>query len=134
MLVRDYLPLQQGLRHVHSSDMLYLLAGQRLSSTTTRIKTVVSYNKSVFFDIVRDYLPLQQGLRHDILYPVICPMLCQRLSSTTTRIKTLLLIVYYLLILLVRDYLPLQQGLRPNNPHDGAYEPLSETIFHYNKD
>ena len=37
-LVRDYLPLQQGLRHVNNRETLTFVA-------------------------VRDYLPLQQGLR-----------------------------------------------------------------------
>ena len=40
MKVRDYLPLQQGLRLGAGQQHLELFSGQRLSSTTTRIKTL----------------------------------------------------------------------------------------------
>ena len=61
--VRDYLPLQQGLRR---------------SSLSSRVRE----------SNVRDYLPLQQGLRHSSGRPRVLAASSQRLSSTTTRIKT----------------------------------------------
>ncbi len=60
---------------------------QRLSSTTTRIKTH----------------PRNRAVENP---------LCQRLSSTTTRIKTNMISFVKSIIGVVRDYLPLQQGLR----------------------
>ena len=63
--VRDYLPLQQGLRPVIILGFATQCAGQRLSSTTTRIKTPASRTDTTS-----------------------APARCQRLSSTTTRIKT----------------------------------------------
>ena len=62
--VRDYLPLQQGLRPAH----------QKIPHQTN--------------GAVRDYLPLQQGLRLILYLKTNNQFLCQRLSSTTTRIKT----------------------------------------------
>ena len=83
---------------------------QRLSSTTTRIKTVGVLLGALGGVGVRDYLPLQQGLRRNIVL--------------TKRA-----------MLAVRDYLPLQQGLRLEwNVKVFAEFPMSETIFHYNKD
>ena len=61
--VRDYLPLQQGLRHHLKSSLQYQME-------------------------VRDYLPLQQGLRLLKALEYRSPTGGQRLSSTTTRIKT----------------------------------------------
>ena len=63
--VRDYLPLQQGLR--------YRVEYEPVTSERT----------------VRDYLPLQQGLRSNWNTEVFTPSFCQRLSSITTRIKIL---------------------------------------------
>ena len=84
--VRDYLPLQQGLRRfIHLYKSVKGVFGQRLSSTTTRIKT-----------------PLSRELAHSFEG--------QRLSSTTTRIKT------------------------PQTFWNQQLPRTSETIFHYNKD
>ena len=107
--VRDYLPLQQGLRRVYRlsyendrlvRDYLPLQQGLRLSWPSILL----------FLFCVRDYLPLQQGLRrkHNRLTRV--SVLGQRLSSTTTRIKT--------------------RGARLWEAAPAG----SETIFHYNKD
>ena len=109
--VRDYLPLQQGLRLL---DLVFLkrlrLTGQRLSSTTTRIKTKCETLIDKRAMLVRDYLPLQQGLR-------LLGVAEGRKSD------------------LVRDYLPLQQGLRqPAASSFASKFRASETIFHYNKD
>ena len=37
--VREYVPLQQGLRHTHYVVCNHCLTGQRVCSITTRIKT-----------------------------------------------------------------------------------------------
>ena len=86
--VRDYLPLQQGLRLI---EMISLL-----KSTTVRdylplqqgLRPKKSPGLSQARAHVRDYLPLQQGLRP--VRPVNVPRVIggQRLSSITTRIKT----------------------------------------------
>ena len=60
--VRDYLPLQQGLRL--SKGIEEGKSGRpRLSSITTRIKTEIFKFFHLLCKNVRDYLPLQQGLR-----------------------------------------------------------------------
>ncbi len=109
--VRDYLPLQQGLRLSGKVDFLAVLDGQRLSSITTRIKTIHLLIFSVNCSHVRDYLPLQQGLRlkapNGVLHNATRS---QRLSSITTRIKT-------------------SVKVSTHNERN-----MSETIFHYNKD
>ena len=69
---------------------IFFLLCQRLSSTTTRIKTELKPSTTVSLS-VRDYLPLQQGLRPYVGH----------LKPALTG---------------VRDYLPLQQGLRPRRP------------------
>ncbi len=111
-MVKDYLPLQQGLRHVgfwrvkkatfsqrlssittrikthlqgcHAQALL----SQRLSSITTRIKTQTRSPTSPAGWMVKDYLPLQQGLRPLMRVLALNRTSCQRLSSITTRIKT----------------------------------------------
>ena len=134
MLVRDYLPLQQGLRPSRRIFTCHSVHSQRLSSTTTRIKTPAATTLSCRGLGVRDYLPLQQGLRQ---LPSCHRELLQgqRLSSTTTRIKTDSTPAGSVFTLAVRDYLPLQQGLRQFNILDERiHGKESETIFHYNKD
>ncbi len=134
--VRDYLPLQQGLRPVTLRSLLqastvrdYLPLQQGLR----QYETPMARRRSD----VRDYLPLQQGLRlltvslmavsiesqrlssittrikTDFREHLLLDVLSrQRLSSITTRIKTCVLSFLLLFRSLVRDYLPLQQGLR----------------------
>ena len=87
-IVRDYLPLQQGLRPYALVHAYRDIDGQRLSSITTRIKT---------------YSNTKSWRLH----------WCQRLSSITTRIKTTPAPPRSSSGCRVRDYLPLQQGLRP---------------------
>ena len=130
--VRDYLPLQQGLRPPATRTGTSRMERQRLSSTTTRIKTLrlLLLRK---FTKVRDYLPLQQGLRQStfsksfFLPPVRDYLPLQqglRLNVARRKIK----------LVIVRDYLPLQQGLRLKRPFGVSPAATSETIFHYNKD
>ncbi len=134
--VRDYLPLQQGLRQKQQHAFEDACCCQRLSSITTRIKTwhcrhvphvphvVRDYlplqqglrlpplSEMVFSNSVRDYLPLQQGLRLGLPLVSTSGNSGQRLSSITTRIKTHGPNDGADKTLKVRDYLPLQQGLR----------------------
>ena len=63
MRVLDYRPLQQGLRPICLADIALWRICTRLSSTTTRIKTILPFADLVAFIIVLDYRPLQQGLR-----------------------------------------------------------------------
>ena len=87
LIVRYYLPLQQGLRRPSILWCRECIQGQILSSITTRIKTslvLTSWSASA----------------------------CQILSSITTRIKTSLDLRNTRWTDVVRYYLPLQQGLR----------------------
>ena len=85
-MVRDHLPLQQGLRPRTPALQMLLRQGQRPSSITTRIKTWPVSTDSPR-RTVRDHLPLQQGLR----------LAAARAAASAV---------------VVRDHLPLQQGLR----------------------
>ena len=112
--VRDYLPLQQGLRLQNPLEFGGDIHRQRLSSTTTRIKTKVILLLNSKEGIVRDYLPLQQGLRlvhsvHNSEVEVVRDYLPLQ-QGLRPRAQALLRPV----IGSVRDYLPLQQGLRPS--------------------
>ena len=61
-LVRDHIPLEQGLRRASSSASALLLPSQRPYSIRTRIKT--RYLKAPDKGrLVRDHIPLEQGLR-----------------------------------------------------------------------
>ena len=62
--VREYLPLEQGLRHRYSYQSGIYCRCQRVSSIRTRIKTILCSFIGIETIIVREYLPLEQGLRH----------------------------------------------------------------------
>ena len=106
--VRDYLPLQQGLRH-NAAKLQKVLEKVRdylpLQQGLRRHESLDNKDHSN----VRDYLPLQQGLRLR--------------ESPDNRAHSN-----------VRDYLPLQQGLRLDSEFFRRFCQMSETIFHYNKD
>ena len=87
IVVRDHLPLKQGLRREHFF-LLHIVVSTRPSSIKTRIKTEVNTLYKLFVSSVRDHLPLKQGLRPRFV---------------VTNIKH---------TCLVRDHLPLKQGLR----------------------
>ena len=108
--LREYLPLQQGLRHYKFVISQFRKLSQRVSSITTRIKTFVTLlktsvaspqrvssittriktlNSSKILSAnssLREYLPLQQGLRQARSSLMISSLLSQRVSSITTRI------------------------------------------------
>ena len=86
-LVRDHIPLEQGLRRSCSQFTIYLFKSQRPYSIRTRIKTP-SCRCRAWQSKVRDHIPLEQGLRRNVHYPVFV-QLSQRPYSIRTRIKTL---------------------------------------------
>ena len=91
-LVLEHLPPQQGLRlkkaNLKSSDDI----STRTSSTTTRIKTHISYLQRLLQQHVLEHLPPQQGLRLGLVK------------------------LHYFCVLAVLEHLPPQQGLRPSRP------------------
>ena len=89
--VRDHIPLEQGLRLLVSFMVIMQPAGQRPYSIRTRIKTV-SFDIDIMLFNVRDHIPLEQGLRPE--------------SIVQARHRCT-----------VRDHIPLEQGLRLSLPH-----------------
>ena len=112
-MLRDHLPLQQGLRHAWNTSVKRICYSQRPSSITTRIKTLYGISRNpgsgnslrpssittriktywtigclLYFYKLREYLPLQQGLRLIINLFSIRFNFTPRVSSITTRIKT----------------------------------------------
>ena len=61
-LVRDHIPLEQGLRRIYEPASVIAFISQRPYSIRTRIKTPrpTAVNRS---RTVRDHIPLEQGLR-----------------------------------------------------------------------
>ena len=86
--VRDYLPLQQGLRLLfHSFISLNLMCVKDYLPLQQGLRPQNMVYPTFHSGGVRDYLPLQQGLRPIFSSPTITAR-SQRLSSITTRIKT----------------------------------------------
>ena len=102
-MVRDHIPLEQGLRHDCSFQILWY-SGQRPYSIRTRIKTLNHFTQDLVVK-VRDHIPLEQGLRRATEQ--------QKLSRYT-----------------VRDHIPLEQGLRRQRYSLVRNQLMSETIFH----
>ena len=110
-LVRDHIPLEQGLRQGCQPWRRRKLLRQRPYSIRTRIKT--SPGKRLHRDPpVRDHIPLEQGLRQLASSISALVSACQRPYSIRTRIKTLGLCLWQALCCEVRDHIPLEQGLR----------------------
>ena len=103
-IVRDHIPLEQGLRRGQQPIYGQPVYGQRPYSIRTRIKTVMPLVLSVHRG-VRDHIPLEQGLRRFKI--AILKMSCS-----------------------VRDHIPLEQGLRHPQQPEQPLQPESETIFH----
>ena len=120
LFVKDYHPLEQGLRPLSSFSIRSNELGQRLSSIRTRIKTTcfsvfpksrkrqrlssirtriktTVLNMKTVFSPVKDYHPLEQGLRQTrhLHYDEECYP--------------------------VKDYHPLEQGLRPDRSQTVRY-------------
>ncbi len=64
IMLREHIPLQQGLRRLHSAPLLFNVIG------------------------LREHIPLQQGLRPLLGSLVSAFLMAQRAYSITTRIKT----------------------------------------------
>ncbi len=113
-----------------------LVVRQRLSSTTTRIKTSEIDFTIINILEVRDYLPLQQGLRQFLeCLTVVRHSTVRDYLPLQQGLRQNIFIPMDNLFIRVRDYLPLQQGLRPSSAFLRRYMRCgSETIFHYNKD
>ena len=62
-VVRDHIPLEQGLRRLSRRLSRRLGCGQRPYSIRTRIKTPERNATKRSANIVRDHIPLEQGLR-----------------------------------------------------------------------
>ena len=63
-VVREHIPLEQGLRPFSLSDLPSSVFSQRAYSIRTRIKTAY---RSIYLQAemhVREHVPLEQGLRH----------------------------------------------------------------------
>ena len=88
-MVRDHIPLEQGLRHHLSLSIRESYRSQRPYSIRTRIKTEDAAGHDLP-GTVRDHIPLEQGLRPD--------WDCFKVRQAT-----------------VRDHIPLEQGLRRNS-------------------
>ena len=87
-ILREHIPLKQGLRPTRVRAINRLLSTQRAYSIKTRIKT----NLKCGWNLSRNWT--------------------QRAYSIKTRIKTCKSIHYFPLIVLLREHIPLKQGLR----------------------
>ena len=102
-LLREYVPLKQGLR-------------------------LVLFDIMVMTTVLREYVPLKQGLRRHYLVKFYASLKAPRVCSTKTRIKTAYLPLGSFSAPL-REYVPLKQGLRPVKPSlSGAPVPLREYV------
>ena len=110
VFVRDYLPLQQGLRPAASLRQGQSSKCQRLSSITTRIKTSSRGTRQSFVSGQR-LSSITTRIKTPKLALGSVGHVGQRLSSITTRIKT-----------------------SRKTPSSCTCRMESETIFHYNKD
>ena len=113
-MLRDHLPLEQGLRlpplidianGLDLRDHLPLEQGLRHSEDSEEPEEPAE---------LRDHLPLEQGLRPAGITSNELDLRAQRPSAIRTRIKTRLNRLRDHFISL-RDHLPLEQGLRPTN-------------------
>ena len=126
--VRDHLPLKQGLR-LRNSWMLLSKDCPRPSSIKTRIKT--SHTSLELRELHLGPRPSSIKTRiktKPLLLFFAILRACPRPSSIKTRIKTRIRLIDCS-NLAVRDHLPLKQGLRPS-PLSGSCSSRSETIFH----
>ena len=96
-MLREQLPLKQGLRHLQQSPYFCLYCSQRTTSTKTRIKTggplllrteSQRLREQLPLKQLREQLPLKQGLRHKKAARASSAASSQRTTSTKTRIKT----------------------------------------------
>ena len=104
--VREHIPLEQGLRHyILLLIFSFFFFCQRAYSIRTRIKTFSLNPLASHTENVREHIPLEQGLR-------------QPSSLHNPRRRH------------VREHIPLEQGLRLGSVVVVLREPKSESIFH----
>ena len=65
LTVRDYLPLQQGLRQYSCAFCGVIVSVRDYLPLQQGLRPDINQSKKLT-EIVRDYLPLQQGLRHSL--------------------------------------------------------------------
>ena len=130
-ILREHIPLKQGLRHYIPKTNAKFIPPQRAYSIKTRIKTSCKGSSglrrpcsqraySIKTRIKTRLKGLKRGTRP----------LAQRAYSIKTRIKTLLHPLTEVLRIL-REHIPLKQGLRLYSfPHIGFCSQYSESIFH----
>ena len=103
-LVREHIPLEQGLRLAVAIWIGTNTIRSERYSIRTRIKTL-QHLCEVLAGVVREHIPLEQGLRHNLT------------NSCLTSAS-------------VREHIPLEQGLRPKFLQGFAVAIWSESIFH----
>ena len=85
-LLREYVPLKQGLRPENNLRNTECVSTPRVCSTKTRIKTQKSRRAHPWM-YLREYVPLKQGLRL-LVHRYSAHQITPRVCSTKTRIKT----------------------------------------------
>ena len=98
LMLRNYLPLEQGLRHLYAVKYQLCFSSQKLSSIRTRIKTVTLAllrvrRKTQKLSSIRTRIKTCQLLRLHAY-----DWQTQKLSSIRTRIKTFSLFTLFLFI------------------------------------
>ena len=88
ILVREHIPLEQGLRLSSKIAKIRSVPSQRAYSIRTRIKTNEWNSLSISTIIVREHIPLEQGLRLLKSCAERTSVTGQRAYSIRTRIKT----------------------------------------------
>ena len=87
LLLREYVPLKQGLRPSVPFGINVLLISPRVCSIKTRIKTRVLLHATISV-CLREYVPLKQGLRRRSQNELPSGVVTPRVCSLKTRIKT----------------------------------------------
>ena len=64
IVLKEYIPVKQGLRLVTLHPVAHELFTQRVYSSKTRIKTNKFEYKPHRFQRLKEYIPVKQGLRH----------------------------------------------------------------------
>ena len=153
-MLREHIPLKQGLRPLIQLSGSSLMNPQRAYSIKTRIKTTFLVSAARTISMLREHIPLKQGLRQIIrtrkanirylrehiplkqgLRPrmfkcVSSVLISQRAYSIKTRIKTHLDLAAKA-VRPLREHIPLKQGLRHStSSKTGNKAFFSESIFH----
>ena len=127
----EYIPLQQGLRLVSTASPNSIPTPHWVYSITTRIKTYQRFVYLTLKDLI-EYIPLQQGLRL-FFFGVAGFFGSHWVYSITTRIKT-----YYLFVVIYIAHwvYSITTRIKTSLAYDPDLQARSHSlsIFHYNKD